>query len=91
MHNPLTRRRTKPARKAIPHATKPVLGPEELFDLILVPKPKAEALAPSDRISIKPGVELEDIGHGNWYVVVDGKPVARYESQEDAEACARGW
>jgi len=83
-------RRTQPARKANPLADRPALGPEELFNLITAPKPAAEGLQPG-RTLVKPGVELEDIGQGNWYVVVDGRPIARYESREDAEQLARNW
>jgi hypothetical protein len=68
----------------------PVLGPEELFDLILSPKPAAAAPQPA-RTPIKPGVEIEDIGGNNWYVVVNDRPVARYECRADAEHCARNW
>jgi hypothetical protein len=82
-------RRTKPARVANDGAGAPVLGPEELFNLITAPKPAAAA--PPGRVPIKPGVELEDIGGGNWYVVVNGKPVARYENREGAEQLARSW
>lgn len=64
--------------------------PEELFSLITAPKPPAAETQPG-RTPIKPGVELEPIGPGHWYVVVNGKPVARYESREDAELCARNW
>ena len=86
----IPRCRTKPARTANDNAGMPVLGPEELFNRITAPKPAAEGLQPG-RVPIKPGVELEDLGTGSWYVVVNGRPVARYESREDAETCARNW
>lgn len=75
-------------RKTSAHKA-PVLGPEELFDLITSPKP-AEEIKPG-RIPVKPGVEIEPVGEGSWYVVADGKPVARYDSREDAEQLARNW
>ena len=59
---------------------------------ITAPKPTAAAAAglqQPGRTPIKSGVELGN-GQG-WYVLVNGKPVARYEDRGDAEACARNW
>ena len=39
----------------------------------------------------RPRVEIDLIPGDGWYVVVNGHPVARHETQEDAEACARNW
>jgi hypothetical protein len=73
-----TRRKTKRARKASKDAV-PTITPEELFARILAPKPAA------------PKAAVQHTAREGWYVVVDGKPVARYECKEDAEHCTRNW
>jgi hypothetical protein len=72
------RRRTTRARKAS-NDTVPTLTPEQLFARLLAPKPAT------------PKATVEDIGQSNWYVVVDGKAMSRYECKEDAEHCALNW
>jgi hypothetical protein len=55
------------------------LSPEQLFERILAPKPAA------------PKAAVQYTTGEGWYVVVDDKPVARYECREDAEHCAQNW
>jgi hypothetical protein len=57
------------------------LSPEALFARILEPKPAAAA----------PKASVRFVAGEGHYVVVDGRPVARYESRPDAEACAHNW